>query len=157
MYHKTATQPQAYAVIRGSEAYPTIHGTLHLFPAEDGTIVLAEVRGVPEGVIKESGGFLGFHIHEGSSCSGNAEDPFADAGGHYNPGGLPHPQHAGDLPPLLCHHGYAWMEAYTSRFTPEEVIGKTIILHGMPDDFHSQPSGHAGAKIACGQIRAWER
>ena len=32
-------------------------------------------------------------------------------------------------------------------------LGKTVILHAMPDDYRSQPSGGAGEKMACGMIR----
>ena len=39
-------------------------------------------------------------------------------------------------------------------FYPEEVIGRTVVIHGMGDDFHSQPSGNSGVKIACGEIVA---
>lgn len=56
----------------------------------------------------------------------------------------------------MSHNGIAWMEVYTGRFYPEEVIGRTIIIHGMPDDFRSQPSGNSGEKIACGEIMEWE-
>ena len=45
------------------------------------------------------------------------------------------------------------MKVLTGRFHVGEVIGKTVILHADPDDFHTQPSGNAGAKIACGVIR----
>ncbi|MFW5629422.1 MAG: superoxide dismutase family protein [Acetivibrio ethanolgignens] len=34
-------------------------------------------------------------------------------------------------------------------------MGKTVILHDMPDDFRTQPSGNSGEKIACGEIRAF--
>ena len=47
------------------------------------------------------------------------------------------------------------MQVYTGRFMPEDVIGKTVVLHGMPDDFHTQPSGDSGMKIACGEIVPW--
>ncbi|NMB33378.1 MAG: superoxide dismutase family protein, partial [Clostridium sp.] len=43
---------------------------------------------------------------------------------------------------------------YTSRFTPREVVGKTVIIHENPDDFRSQPSGDSGDRIACGVIRS---
>ena len=29
---------------------------------------------------------------------------------------------------------------------------KTVIVHADADDFHTQPSGDAGMKIACGDI-----
>jgi Cu-Zn family superoxide dismutase len=34
-----------------------------------------------------------------------------------------------------------------------DILGKTVIIHGSPDDFTSQPAGNAGQKIACGEIR----
>ncbi len=54
-----------------------------------------------------------------------------------NPGGTgeEHPRHAGDLPPVLSNDGTAWMEIYTGRFYPMDVVGRTIVLHEMPDDF----------------------
>lgn len=41
----------------------------------------------------------------------------------------------------------------TDRFTVNEVIGKTVIIHLHPDDFATQPSGNSGEKIACGVIK----
>ena len=93
------------------------------------------------------------HIHEGAECYGNNHDPFADAGMHYNPYDCAHPYHAGDLPPLFSAHGIAWEAVLTDRFTVEEIIDRTVIIHAMPDDFKSQPSGNSGEKIACGVIR----
>ena len=34
-----------------------------------------------------------------------------------------------------------------------EIIGLTVVIQSDPDDFHSQPAGNAGKKIACGVIR----
>jgi len=34
----------------------------------------------------------------------------------------------------------------------EEIIGRGIIIHAGEDDLTSQPSGDAGARIACGVI-----
>ena len=47
------------------------------------------------------------------------------------------------------------MMVYTDRFYPEDVIGKTVIIHSEPDDFRTQPSGDSGEKIACGRIEEW--
>ncbi len=33
-------------------------------------------------------------------------------------------------------------------------IRNMIVIHDMPDDFRTQPSGNSGEKIACGQIVA---
>ncbi len=48
------------------------------------------------------------------------------------------------------------MTVYTGRFFPEDVIGRTVIIHEKADDFHTQPSGDAGEMIACGEIKTCE-
>ena len=42
-------------------------------------------------------------------------------------------------------------------FYPEDVIGKTVIIHALSDDFKTQPSGDAGEMIACGEIMEQEQ
>ena len=76
----------------------------------------------------------------GTSCSGNADDEFANAKMHFNPSNCPHPYHLGDLPPLLENDGYAFMSVLINKFKINEIIGKVIIIHDMPDDFTTQPS-----------------
>ena len=147
--------PAAYAVIKGSKKYPDIKGRAAFYDTYGGTVVVATVYGLPQKRGENNGGFHGFHIHEGGTCSGNVQNEFADAKGHYNPGVFPHPEHDGDLPPLLSNNGTAWMAVYTSRFYPEDVIGRTVIIHENADDFHSQPSWDAGEMIACGEIVSW--
>lgn len=95
---------------------------------------------------------FGFHIHDGTSCTGYSSDTFSNAGSHYNPNNCPHPAHAGDLPPLFGNDGYAYMSMLTDRFTVNEIIGKVAIIHDKPDDFTTQPAGDSGNKIACGEI-----
>ena len=95
-------------------------------------------------------GFFALHIHEGGDCGGT---DFSDTGGHFNPEAQEHPRHAGDLPPLLSVGGHAFLSVETGRFTPCEVSGRTVVIHGSADDFHTQPAGNAGKKIACGVIR----
>ncbi len=89
----------------------------------------------------------------GTSCTGNAEDEFANALTHYNPNHCPHPSHAGDLPPLFENNGYTYMSFLTNQFRVRDILGKVVIIHDSPDDFTSQPSGNSGKKIACGKIR----
>ena len=96
---------------------------------------------------------FGFHIHEGTSCTGNLEDEFADTKSHYNKESCTHPYHTGDMPPLFAtNKGYAYMSFFTNKFTLNDIIGKTIVIHSNPDDFKTQPSGNSGTKIACGVI-----
>lgn len=148
-------QPAAFAVLRGSSAYPALTGLVCFYPVREGVLVAAEVSGLPEMGGDCPADFFGFHIHGGSFCASKGEDPFGGAQAHYDLRGCPHPAHAGDMPPLLGNRGYAVMAFLTDRFSASEVIGKTVIVHGHPDDFSTQPAGDAGEKIACGQIRAW--
>lgn len=137
---------RAVAQIRGGDAMPGIQGTVRFYQRRDGTLVVADILGLP----KSQTGFFAFHIHEGADCGGQG---FQDTGSHFNTTNAPHPNHAGDLPPLLADHGRAHMEVLTGRFSVQQVIGRTVIIHSDPDDFHTQPAGNAGAKIACGVIR----
>lgn len=139
-------RPAAIACMRGGNAYPGLRGTVQFIPYGNNTLVIAEIKGLPA----TDTNFFAFHIHEGGDCSGVG---FSDTGGHYNPEGLEHPRHAGDLPPLLSCRGSAYLTVLTDRFRVREAIGKTVVIHSQPDDFKTQPSGNAGSKIACGVIR----
>ncbi len=142
----------AVAVIKGSEHYPDINGRVLFRQQKNGVLITAEIFGLPVDEKNCDGGIFAFHIHEGGECSGSGSDLFANAKGHYNPNNCPHPYHAGDLPPLIGNNGYAYMSVLSDRFTAREIIGRTVIIHLHPDDFHSQPSGNSGEKIACGVI-----
>ncbi len=143
----------AYAIISGSAAYPNLKGRVMFRETPRGVVVSVTVSGLPYADGNCAGTFLGFHIHEGVSCSGNETDPFADTGSHYSPNGCTHPYHAGDMPPLLNAGGYASMSFLTDRFTVSQIIGKTVVIHSGPDDFTSQPAGNSGIKIVCGVIK----
>ncbi|PKM72788.1 MAG: superoxide dismutase family protein [Firmicutes bacterium HGW-Firmicutes-16] len=145
-------QPSAYANISGSSSYPNISGIVGFYQFNDGVLLAAEVEGLPNSKKPCESSVFGFHIHEGSECSGNAEDPFANTGGHYNPNKCPHPAHSGDLPPLFGNQGYAFMAVFTNRFSVDEVINRTVVIHASLDDFSTQPAGNSGKKIACGRI-----
>jgi Cu-Zn family superoxide dismutase len=149
----TEMEPEAAATLQGSPEYPDIRGTVMFYRTLRGVMVVAEVFRLPYTSGACSSGIYGFHIHEGTSCAGNEQDPFANTGGHYNAGNCPHPQHAGDLPPLFGNNGYAWSAFITNRFTINEIMGRTVVIHGSPDDFTTQPAGNSGKKIACGVIR----
>lgn len=142
--------PQAVARMTGENS--PIRGTVRFYQMPTGVLVAALITGLPH-----PGGFLGFHIHSGSQCTGTTEDPFANALSHYNPGQTPHPDHAGDLPPLLSNRGFAFQVFFTHRFTVQEILHKTVVIHSGPDDFTSQPSGNSGKKLACGQIEPFSR
>lgn len=147
-------RPRAYARVLGSHDHPDLTGSVAFYEMAQGVLVTAEFFGLPTGQDACHPRIFAFHIHSGSVCSGNSEDPFANAGTHYNPKNCRHPYHASDLPPVFGNGDYAFSAFVTDRFSIHEVVGKTVILHAAPDDFTTQPSGNAGAKIACGQIHA---
>ena len=103
----------------------------------------------------------GMHIHEVGDCSSG--DGMSTKG-HFNPFGMPHAshasaqRHAGDLPSLKANkEGRAKVDLELDVITvapgPASIIGRGLIVHADPDDFRTQPTGNAGARIACGVIR----
>jgi len=143
-------RPDAMAWVTGNASNPQISGLVKFYQTSTGGVLIeAEVFGLPNVQTPDSSDFYALHIHEFGNCRGN----FDSAGEHYNPENAPHPDHAGDLPPLLSNQGYAWSSFYDKRFTIEEIIGKSIIIHSGTDDFKSQPAGNSGVRIACGEIK----
>lgn len=135
----------AIARIKSNNNNFNIDGTVKFYQKRGFVLIEANIKGLP----KNSSGFFGFHIHEGTDCSGEL---FADTKGHYNPLNTSHPNHAGDLPPLLLSGNSAYMTVATDQFDIEDIIGRTVVIHDNYDDFTTQPSGNAGTKIACGVI-----
>lgn len=144
--------PNAVAIVRGSKEYPDIDGKVSFFQTAYGVIVISEFTGLPSLIDTYDLPIFALHIHEGGSCTGNGSDPFANTGMHYNPQRRPHPYHAGDMPPLFSVNGYAFSAFLTDRFTVQDILGKSVVLHDSTDDFTTQPSGNSGSKIACGVI-----
>ncbi|MGM9641657.1 MAG: superoxide dismutase family protein [Eubacteriales bacterium] len=146
MMRGNAAFPSAIAYVRGGTDAPRLVGTVKFYQLQGGVLVEAEIYGLPS---TDTSGFFGFHIHGGPGCSGEG---FSGTGSHYNPRGVEHPLHAGDLPPLLSSGGRAYMAVMTDRFRVSDIIGKTVVIHSSPDDFVTQPAGNSGKKIACGEI-----
>jgi len=103
----------------------------------------------------------GLHIHEAADCSGDA----TGAKGHFNPYGKPHglpgiaERHAGDIPALKANKAgraniHVDLDTITLTPGPANIIGRALIVHADPDDYKTQPTGNAGARIACGVIQA---
>ena len=138
--------PDAVACIRGGADAPHLSGEVRFYQECGNVLVVADISGLPT---CGGTGFFALHIREGDCCGG---EDFDQTRGHYNPKEAAHPNHAGDLPPLLRYGDRAFLAVRTERFCVQEVIGKTVVIHSGPDDFHSQPAGNAGTKIACGVI-----
>jgi Cu-Zn family superoxide dismutase len=131
-----------------------VRGTVTFFQTGDRVTVVADVQGLPPNSTH------GFHIHEFGDCS--APDA-TSAGGHFNPGGHPHAgpgtptRHAGDLGNVEASGtGRAYKRMVVDNITlgsgPNNIIGRSVIVHAKRDDLTSQPSGDAGARVACGII-----
>ena len=103
----------------------------------------------------------GLHIHEVGDCSSGDG---MSAKGHFNPFGKPHghhgtpERHAGDLPALKAGKDDrakvdVMLDVITIAAGPASIVGRGLIVHADPDDYKTQPTGNAGARIACGVIR----
>ncbi len=142
--------PDAVAWMKGNAQNPQLSGAVKFYSTPyGGVLVEAEIFGLPNIETQFSSDFYAMHIHENGDCT----LPFDKTGNHYNPTKEEHPNHAGDMVPLMGNQGYAWLAFYDKRFQISEIIGRSVIIHQMPDDFITQPSGNAGEKIGCGVIR----
>jgi len=127
-------------------------GTVRFTSESGGVRVTAEVTGLTPGD-------HGFHIHEHGDCS--APDA-TSAGGHFDPTNQPHAapdaeaRHIGDLGNLKADsNGRAQLNYLDSKLTmsgPNSIIGRAVIVHADRDDLKTQPTGDAGARLACGRI-----
>lgn len=128
-------------------------GTVTFEPGDEGLRITAHLEGLQPGV-------HGFHLHENGDCS--APDA-SSAGEHWNPTQQPHgsPQaaqrHLGDLGNVTADaDGNAHLSTVVSGLGLEaehSVMGRAVVVHARPDDFVTQPSGNAGARVACGVVK----
>ncbi|MFY9242854.1 MAG: superoxide dismutase family protein [Polaribacter sp.] len=128
------------------------------FTEKDGKVMMiAELQGLTEGE-------HAMHIHAVGDCSA---DDGSSAGGHWNPTEEDHgkwmanPFHIGDIGNLVANaEGKGTIEKETDLWCincedeTKNIIGKAIIVHSGIDDFMSQPSGAAGSRVGCGEIKA---
>lgn len=143
-----ATGDVAYAQLRGADG--TVHGRVVLTEYNDGVRIDANLTNVPAGT-------HALHVHETGDCS--ASD-FTSAGGHWNPTNMPHPQHKGDLPNFTPDMNGSAAVSQTIEgvslndmtYALADMDGAALIIHANADDMMSQPSGNAGARIACGVV-----
>lgn len=107
-------------------------------------------------------GIHAIHIHEKSDCS--AADG-SSAGGHWNPTFKKHGKwgteecHKGDIGNFTADEkGNATITFATKGWCigcgdqTKDILGKGLIVHQGADDFTTQPSGNAGARVACSAI-----
>lgn len=143
-------RPDAVAWVTGNRENPQLSGLVKFYMTPyEGILVEAEIFGLPNIRTQNSTNFYAMHIHENGDCT----PPFDKTGNHYSYRSATHPNHSGDLMPLLGNQGYAWGAFYDKRLTVAEVIGHSVVIHALPDDFTTQPSGNSGEKIGCGVIQ----
>ena len=131
-----------------------------------GVLVEADLHGLGAGI-------HGFHIHQNPTCTGvDGRPDFNAAGGHWNPGGSPHGDHAGDMPVLVATaDGEAAMAFVLDRFDLASVRQHAVMVHAGRDNYAHIPlryqstdatapgpdsatlsAGDAGARAACGLV-----
>lgn len=145
--------PRAVAQLQSTTGN-TATGTVSFVKSGDKVVVKGEVRGLKPNAEH------GFHVHEKGDCSSGDG---LSAGGHFNPDGKPHgnhadmAHHAGDLPSLKADaSGVAKFSFESTSIAvgsgPSDVIGRGLIVHRDPDDYKTQPTGNAGPRLACAVI-----
>jgi len=102
------------------------------------------------------------HLHEIGDCS---SDDGTSAGGHWNPMHADHgqwgtdPFHLGDIGNITVgEDGRGSLMMTTDLWTidsgePNDILGRSIVIHADVDDFVTQPTGAAGGRIGCGVIQ----
>lgn len=108
-------------------------------------------------------GIHAVHIHEKGDCS--APDA-ASAGGHWNPSNMDHGKwggntfHMGDIGNLVADaNGKAKLTFKTDKWCldcveeSKNIMGKGLIIHDGKDDFQTQPTGNAGGRVGCVEIK----
>ncbi|AYO58776.1 superoxide dismutase [Chryseobacterium sp. 6424] len=114
-------------------------------------------------VYKLTPGAHAVHIHENGDCS--AADA-SSAGGHWNPTTEAHGKwghdehHRGDIGNLNADkNGTARIVFKTDKWCmgcsdeTKNIMGKSIIVHASADDFKTQPTGNAGGRVGCVEIK----
>jgi Cu-Zn family superoxide dismutase len=157
----------AKAVLRDASGAKV--GTVRFDGDAEGTTVKVDLRGVAP-----VDTFHGLHLHANDPVAAcDAASGFANVGGHWNPTGGVHGQHAGDLPSVLNQaDGTGHARSVTGRFEPSAIEDRAVILHLGADNFANVPAaryqsnqsttpgpdsvtlgnGDAGGRIACGVI-----
>lgn len=131
------------------------NGTAALTATATGVLIELEVSGLP------AGEWVAFHVHETGSCDHTTGHD--SAGGHFNPTSKEHGYlveggpHAGDMPnQYVGADGILRAQVFNSAVKLDKgetgILGRALMIHAKADDYQTQPSGDAGARLACGVI-----
>ena len=149
----------------------TTTASVTLVPTEGSQVAGTLAFSLVDGVVRATGEVSGlapdsehgFHLHENGDCS--APDG-SSAGGHFNPATTEHGRvghgthHGGDSDNIVANaEGVATVDARFEGVTlgdgaATDIVGKGVIVHADPDDYATQPTGNAGARLACGVVQA---
>lgn len=152
----TSDEPGASATLSGASG-STVSGHATFTKVDDQTVRMTlEVENLKPGD-------HALHLHQNGDCS--APDA-TSAGGHWNPTEMPHGKrgegefHKGDIINLIADANgkVSWSEEIKGwtigGADSTNILNRAIIIHEKQDDFVSQPSGAAGARVACGVIES---
>jgi len=145
---------RATATLKNSQGVDV--GSATITPRDGGVQIEGTLSKLPPGP-------HALHIHTTGTCT---TPDFTSAGGHFNPAGKQHGKdnpnghHAGDLPNIEAD---ANGTARVSLTVPDVTLGDganslfhtggtALVVHAAADDYKTDPTGNAGARIACGVI-----
>tara|TARA_A100001391_G_scaffold192981_1_gene167723 strand:+ start:552 stop:1079 length:528 start_codon:yes stop_codon:yes gene_type:complete len=131
-------------------------GTVQLLRAGQTLTVAVAAVGMAEGD-------HGFHLHTTGRCT--APD-FKSAGGHLNPRGATHGKlspggkHLGDMPNLAIGANGTGSAEIVLQGNADAILddifdsdGTAVVVHAGADDYRTDPTGRAGARVACGVLK----
>lgn len=153
--NSSSSESKKLELVFESKSNSNVTGTAS-FTEKNGKVTFAaKIAGLQPGV-------HAIHIHEKSDCS--AADG-SSAGGHWNPTFKKHGKwgvdeyHKGDIGNFTADEkGNGTITLTTDEWcigcedATKDILGKGLIVHQGADDFTTQPTGNAGARVACSAI-----
>lgn len=152
----TRSTVERASVVLAPASASLVSGKLTLMAMGSGVHLTGEIGGLAPGSTHA------IHIHEKGDCS--AADA-TSAGGHFNPAAKAHGRvghgahHGGDMDNIVANgEGVASVNVHAAGVVlgggaGNDVIGRAVIVHAAADDYTTQPTGNAGARVACGVIK----
>lgn len=148
-----AAPAQRHAIADIVDGQGQTRGKATLMQAKDGIHVDVRGVGLPAGM-------HAVHIHTIGTCTG---PDFTSAGGHWNPAmkkhGHDNPEgaHMGDMPNMSVVADGTGTLMFTIRDGTIDALldadGAAVVIHAAADDYKTDPTGNAGARLACGVLK----
>ncbi len=143
-----AAPPQRAVVTLAAVGGSGATGTARLDAFEEGTRVELRIRGLDDGL-------HGVAFVEGAACD-EAAGPHLDRHGrlHGDPEDPRPLHHDGDLGNVRVTDGAGRLDRVYTDVALDAVLGRLLVVYAEADDLNSQPTGGAGAPVACGVVTA---